>query len=370
MTFITVLRGYLEKNYYRMSICRNLWILLGKCEITAMKDLLNRFVNGRCSDEEVRQVLKWYYSTDAENHYSDQVNRLTDEYARALSDGYDKEKIYRAVINKMNFKRASASHRFTQSFFVIKTAAAVSLCILLSFLIFKPSIDGLQPQVVSETDWIEKTTTVGQKSTVYLSDGTKVTLNAKSKIRFPRTLAGDVRNLWLEGEAFFEVAPDANRPFVVHADELQTTVLGTSFNISNYPEDRLVKVSLASGKIKINNMTTQTPGFEYLLNPGEGIVFNRENRAVKEVRFDSVEELSWKDGLLYFKDADFYEIVEELETWYGVTIQVAGIKQNDQNKLFTGYFNNESLQNVLEGLSFSKNFDFSIKNDIVLIKFR
>lgn len=336
--------------------------------------LLQKFINGQCSDEEVRQVLKWYYSPAADAHYSEQINHLVEEYTRGISDGYSKDKIFRAVVDKINLEKAAAyqipPQRSNKSYPFLKIAAAVSLLILFSFLFFKQPFDDAQPAPTTEVEWIEKATTVGQKSTVYLSDGSKITLNAKSKIRFPRTFSHATRNLWLEGEAFFEVAHDPGRPFVVHTNELQTTVLGTSFNISNYPGERLVKVSLASGKIRINNVIEQMPGFEYLLNPGEGIVFNRENKAVKEVRFNPLEELSWKDGILYFKDVDFHEIVEELETWYGVEIQVADMKQTDRNKLFTGEYDNESLQNVLEGLSFTKNFDFSIEHDIVIIKFR
>ena len=341
------------------------------------KELLNKFINGQCSEEEVNQILTWYYSSEADRFYTHQIDHLIEKYTRDNIPNSDKEKIFDSILNKINTQKSDASIVPVRSYLsksrprpLSKIAAAVIALFIFSFIIYKLQIIKPTETAVNESEWIEKITTAGQKSTIFLNDGSKVTLNSNSKIRYIKPFSDTARVIWLEGEAFFDIKFDQERPFVVHAGDIKTTALGTSFNISHYPNKFTIKISLASGKIKINNENDKISRFEYLLNPGQGIIFDREKKSVEEVIFDPLEDLAWKDGILYFKDANFFEMIEKFEDWYGVTIQVENTAKIDKEQLFTGEFDNESLHNVLEGLSFSKNFTFLIENNNVKVKFK
>ena len=160
------------------------------------------------------------------------------------------------------------------------------------------------------------TTPRGKDYKVTLADGTKVWMNAESKLVFPKTFTGKTREVLLHGEAYFEVAKDAKQPFIVKTDYFETKVLGTSFNIRAYSE-RDANVVLIEGSVSLlankkNNGIILSPNQQALLNAGKG-QFN-----VREV--DTYPYTQWRDGFFYFDDTPMIEIMQELGRWYNVNI--------------------------------------------------
>ncbi|MEM1136784.1 MAG: FecR domain-containing protein [Bacteroidota bacterium] len=210
----------------------------------------------------------------------------------------------------------------------------------------------------------EKIIPKGQKYTIKLSDGTVVKLNAESKFSFPSTFSGNTRKVYLQGEAFFEVAKDEKKPFIIQTKRVETKVLGTSFNIKAYPTDMEEVISVATGKVMVRSRAHNTIDTLYLL-PNQEALLSNESDTLKKQAFDVFEKLSWKEGIIYFKDADFEEIRTKLERWYGVEISHQLSKQI--KKGYTGEYKNQPLTNVLEALSFSLEFQYKIKNNNVFI---
>lgn len=219
----------------------------------------------------------------------------------------------------------------------------------------------------NEPQYIVKTNIGGQKSTIILNDGSKVTLNSESTLRYPEEFNGSTRELVLEGEAFFEVAKDESRPFVVRNGSIKTTALGTSFNISAFPDDSLVQVALVTGSVKVSEYLPGETKEPVFLHPGEAAFYNKSKKSLAKAVFNAKEILSWKEGILYFKDAKFAEIKERLGRWYGVEVETIG--KEPQVKHFTGSFENERLVNVLELLSYSRDFRYTISGHKVTIIF-
>lgn len=207
----------------------------------------------------------------------------------------------------------------------------------------------------------EKSTHPGQKLTTYLPDGSKVILNSSSKIVYMEPFSEEERYIRLEGEAFFDVARDTLKPFKVISNGIITTALGTSFNINCWSEDK-VEVSLVSGRVEVRNESGKT----VILNPGEIAIANN-SEAIDISEFDYLERIAWKDGILVFNNASFPEITKKLNDWYGVTIQIN--RSVDEDFHFTGKYDNHTLNQVLQGISFVQDFDFTMKGDIVEIKF-
>ncbi|WP_268034350.1 FecR family protein [Algoriphagus sp. PAP.12] len=202
----------------------------------------------------------------------------------------------------------------------------------------------------------------GVKSTITLEDGSKVFLNSGSKISYAKGFTDSLRLLQLEGEAFFEVAHDKSKPFVVQTGTITTTALGTSFNISSFPEES-VSISLMTGVVLVKNGDV-----EETLMPGEGIIASIQDSGWKKERFDVEQVLSWMNKTLIFKNTPFERASLKLENWFGVDIVFENLVPRDL--MVSGKFKDESLENILKGLSYSSRFEYELQGKQVYIHFK
>jgi ferric-dicitrate binding protein FerR (iron transport regulator) len=159
------------------------------------------------------------------------------------------------------------------------------------------------------------TTTRGRQYQLVLADGTKVWLNAASSITYPTTFNGRQRKVAITGEAYFEIAKDAARPFSVSANGMEIQVLGTQFNINAYDDEEHAKTTLFEGSVKLvkNNAST-------LLTPGQQAQINRTGKIKVIDDADLEEALAWKEGLFIMKKADIGSIMRQIARWYDVEI--------------------------------------------------
>ena len=151
----------------------------------------------------------------------------------------------------------------------------------------------------------------GETFKVVLSDGTEVLLNSDSRLKYPEVFTGNERKVYLEGEAYFEVAKDKEHPFKVMAQGVEVNVLGTHFNVNAYPERTDVVTTLVEGKVRVGRGTRQI-----VLVPGEQAAASAESLNVKKV--DVREYIAWKDGLFVFSRMSLEEIMRQVYRWYGV----------------------------------------------------
>ncbi len=244
---------------------------------------------------------------------------------------------------------------------VSMTAAAITAVV---FLIGNG--DHLEPEHSVSNQLITKRNSNGQKSDLHLSDGSRVFLNSGSEIQFFENFAKNNREVKLKGEAYFEVAHDPKKPFIVVTDKLSVRALGTSFNVKAFGETNDVAVSLVEGKVEVS-LSENVNEEKSVLTPGEGLVFNGNDLSIKKLQFDPAMTLAWKSGILKFKDASWNEIENTLTRWYGVEFTIHHAPKRESP--FTGEFDNLSLQLVLESLSFTKSFDYQIQGKKVEIKF-
>jgi transmembrane sensor len=212
---------------------------------------------------------------------------------------------------------------------------------------------------------IEKQNLAGQKSKIYLPDGSIVWLNAESKISFPEKFADEKREIHLTGEAYFDVIKNADKPFIVKSGNVSTTVLGTEFNVRVFEDEPVMSVALESGKLKVEiEGNNATPAL--FLEPGEVIKYTKKEGMVLKDKFDREQFLSWKDGIIVFKDANLDEIFNTLARWYGVEFAINKI---EAEWTYTGSFDNETLENVLRSISYTKEFTYFINQKSITIQF-
>ena len=158
----------------------------------------------------------------------------------------------------------------------------------------------------------------GGEYVLTLADGTLVCLNAGSKLRFPVQFNGDTRRVELEGEGYFQVVRDEKKPFVVGASGVDITVLGTEFNVSNYPENMDVQTTLVEGCVKIN---VEQDKESYILQPGEQAVFNKTSGELHVSAVDVSYAIAWKEGRLRFRDRPLKEMMDFISGWYDVEVE-------------------------------------------------
>lgn len=244
-----------------------------------------------------------------------------------------------------------------------KVAAVLALAILSSLSVYYLLYD-----TSPKTDFLVYQTESRQKSTVTLSDGTKVKLNANSKLKYPQTFNNsDVREVFLEGEAFFEVTPNVNLPFVIKSSEVTTTVLGTSFNIRAYPKDDEIEISVVTGKIAVSindDSNSEQPGNRMLLTPNQVANYQPTQGLTKET-LDITELVAWKDGILIFNDKTIMETAKILEKWYDVKVIVEN--REIGGCLFRGKFKDPSLTKVLESLKFMYDIEYEFSGELVVL---
>ena len=171
----------------------------------------------------------------------------------------------------------------------------------------------------------------GGEYRIELEDGTKVWINSASRLRYPVVFSGDTREVYLEGEAYFEVRRDSSRPFIVHAGDQRVTVLGTSFGMTCYANEVNDYTTLVSGKVKVE---LQQGKQAFVLKPGTQVEYNKESGMVRERRVDVAEFVAWKEGKYVFKQKRLEDILSTLSRWYDFEV----FYQNSEMKevLFSG----------------------------------
>lgn len=215
---------------------------------------------------------------------------------------------------------------------------------------------------ISNQAIIDTYTPMGSRSQLILPDGSTVWLNSGSKLSYPAVFNGNVREVKLEGEAFFEITKDAGCPFVVKTGkQASITVRGTSFNLTAYPDETGTEVALISGKVELTNEST---GHKIDIRPGQAVSLGEnENENEFEVRDDIDPDLylSLKDGILSFDETPVGELSKRLERWYGVRIVVED--KTASNMTFTGKFREESITQALEVIRISSGLNYNITGD-------
>ena len=183
----------------------------------------------------------------------------------------------------------------------------------------------------------------GQTASVTLSDGTVVHLNAGSTLLYPEQFTEGKRIVFLTGEANFNVAKDAERPFIVKSSHMDVRALGTVFCVQSYAGEKTVSTTLSEGKVEV---TIPSVGKSYILEPDNQLLFSPSDKVVSFARVDSKKVLGWEDGYLTFSNASFPEIASVLERRFNVSISY-NAENMRRNALNVRFMPGESLDDVL-----------------------
>ena len=309
------------------------------------KNYVSRLSKKKASALEKKIFARWFNQLDL----SDNV----------LADGDEdtiQEKVRRALQNHAFNTPPQPAIIYSQ--FWLRSAAAAVLIFLCSALYFhlKPPRPG---QLVA---YREIHTLKGERKMITLEDGTVIQLNNESSLKYPENFSGNSREVYLKGEAFFKVTHDPAKPFRVHMDEMNVGVLGTSFDIKNYPEDKNISVTVATGKVGVSK-----PGGKqaFLLMPGDRLSYDRLSGKITQKKVDPANETAWQQGELVFRDERLEMICRSLERWYNVNMHIPS--KSLQDKKISLKIKGDDFNSVINMLSLSGGFHYYLKDKTVVL---
>jgi transmembrane sensor len=234
-------------------------------------------------------------------------------------------------------------------------AASLLLLMGLSFFVYQSSINIITKQYATRP---------GEHAKIMLSDGTKIWLNAGSRLKYPVKFKGDTREVYLTGEAFFDVAKDKKHPFIIHTDKMDTKVLGTSFNVQAYPDHATQEVSVLTGRVNVKSTVTEENVY---VTPGQKVVFKSKSNKLQAYTDIPLNSISlWRKNIIVFEDAPLPEVIATINRKYNVTIEIGNKDLN--NLKISAYFKELPVEQVVALVCNIINADYKLESGTYIIR--
>lgn len=329
--------------------------------------LLRKYVNGRCSPEELAHVEQILQSGHHQKLWKEVLDETALQYMVTPDQPTDQRpehifpRIKKAISQRATPKPMRSAKPYRR---VLRIAAAVSLLVT-SMLILRhwDSVGTSEPAVV----WLQDSTHTHQRKGIRLADGTEVWLNASTHIRFPKQFLSDSREVYLSGEAFFIVTKDSSRPFIVHTQSLRTTVLGTSFNIASQAAKPGV-VTVATGRVQVDRQDGRMDDNRplALLTPNQQLTYDAKTASSEVHEVDASLVTAWKEKRIVLKNRRLDEAAVVLENYYNVSIRFE--QEIIRSCLLTATFaRDEPLEKILRTLNTILNVQYRRENSTIYL---
>ncbi len=290
-------------------------------------------------------LLKKYYKRTATTTEDAIVNRFFD----ALQVGglteievQHNRQLYLRLQHKI-LSKTSASFVKYKIFKYGSIAASIFGVGILYFILF----------TTTEVQYVVHEAKKGEQLVFYLKDSTLVYLNSNSTLRFPSNFKSDTREVILDGEAYFNVSRKEDQPFIVHSSNLSTTVLGTAFNIIDFPNET-TSVSVHEGKVRVKASTNQ----EVVLTENEQVKWDKYARIFTKEEVDLHDFNQWITGRIQFNNTSISEVIQVLNRRFNCVIECEATPQTLSKYIINGDFKGTNIEEVLQGLHFIYNIRY------------
>ncbi len=297
---------------------------------------------------------------ESDNAFQEMYSSLVKFHASSSIPKFEsvKQTNFKALANKIGLsKKKSIFLKFRQKWWRIAAAIFIGVSIATTFLYLKRAPPYNQANTFSKVS-----VPAGGKKKLVLPDQTVVWLNATSTLKYRSDFNEDVREVYLDGEGFFDVERDESRPFVVHTKQLTINVLGTEFNVNAYAGDHEVAVNLLSGSVDIAIPDKESVS----LLPNQQLVYQKADRQWIKEEVEASRSVWWTTGKLYFNKASLREIMKTLERRFAVEIIIQSNRMDDEH--FSGSIDQDlTIQEVLHYLDVDRKYQWQLNGDIVTI---
>ena len=239
---------------------------------------------------------------------------------------------------------------------ILRSAAAVILPLLIIGTLIYFSFDKINQKI----NYVCYNSPSGVRSKINLTDGSTIWLQPNSQIKYPKKFTSQNREIYFTGKAYFDISKNPEKPFVVHTNNMDVTVLGTRFYIKANSENDKVETGLISGKVKVSNSN-----FEKFLNPNDIVVYSRSKNKIIETKDLSCNAYKWDNGSLVFDNCEFGTILKDISDWYDIKLEISTELKVKNNLTLT--IREESIQEIMEILKIVVPFKYNIEQNTLEI---
>ncbi|HEY9257879.1 FecR family protein [Chitinophaga sp.] len=327
------------------------------------RELIQKFLNGKCTAEEEKLVNLFLKDPASEKLLDEMLSANTAEDWQVFEHSqatHPRQEELKASVHKRIEALTVPVRKMRKNWAPIRNAAIWIGLILTGLSVFTISYFGNKK---SQLAFVECSNPNGQRSKIILPDSTVVYLGAGSHLKYPGNFAKEKRDIYLYGEAFFEVSKKTQQPFMVHTADVQTMVLGTSFKIEAFKNKPLL-VEVATGKVRVDQIGSNFSRPLAVLIPGEKVMFYQG--AVKKENVDPEEVKDLKEARLTFNNVSLYDIADALQRWYNVRIRFKKPAKSAERMTLT-LDAGVSIDKVLNVLGTAGHFNHELKNGEIII---
>lgn len=317
-------------------------------------ELIRKFMRNECSAQELLEVNALIRQGIDESLWQRAMQR---EQESMEGKNFAMGQAHATMLYEKINKRMQVPRARQVSVNWLKWSSAVAASLAIGYFLF------LQIRIWQDKNVHELLTSTQyhERRVLLLTDSSQIWMNSKSTFRYPKRFVSEQRKVSLDGEAFFHVKRDVNKPFIVQAGDMAIRVLGTSFNVKSFSNDDETTITLATGKVEVQ----WGESHKVELVPGEQLIYNKRDGSFNKTTVDVSESYAWRDGIIQFTRATLPDVARELERWYGVQVYIADpalektritFRQRDQN-----------LKEILEVLAFTANLNYTIQGNSVTL---
>ncbi|AYL94824.1 FecR family protein [Mucilaginibacter celer] len=329
--------------------------------------LIIGYLEGKITEEETQYLLQ---KVQTDKEFSDAFEDIAEIWSARKAIPNNNLRANDAL-NRINKKidelgaipDQSAKRHSNTIILKLRPLLAIAASVLLLVCSFWFYNNRLNNNSAGSLAFTENRTTPGQKKKISLPDGTVVTLNASSNLRVTGNFGDEKREVYLEGEAFFDVKRNPEKPFIVHTGKVATQVLGTHFNVSAYANDANITVSLVQGKVQVdmNNDLSK----RIILDPGKQMTYSKTDGQARVTDFTTEDITGWKENKLVFNYDSWTDAAKKLSRWYGIPVQL-----QDSTLLrckLKGTFENIPLTKVLGQIKMVSDISWKMQGNTMII---
>jgi len=323
--------------------------------------LMQLYIENRCTEKERDELLSWLKQTESYDPIDSILNNhwegIMDEVG-APDQSREKElrNEFKLIKHKLKRTKSPNKRKSLELTWFIKVAAVILL-----FAGIGASIYQLKDRPATSVTYAEFKSEHGKIKKIKLADGTFVTLNSASSLKLPTDFNSKSRFVQLEGEAFFDVAKNVKKPFIIQSGDARIKVLGTSFNVKAYKEDKLMAVTVATGKVMVN---MDAMDLQLKLLPNDHLSINKLTSEFTKTTVDETNYNKWISGILHFDKEPLVDVIKELNRKYDKKVI---LRCRSGSQQISGSHDNKSLEAVVEAICFTTGLKYTQNGDTILI---
>ncbi|MDR2918606.1 MAG: FecR domain-containing protein [Tannerella sp.] len=323
------------------------------------KKIIDKTLNNTAKPEEAREVVRWFSTSEGKSYLCD----LMDNDENTILQGTEDKQIDHDIPSNEMYEEIKRRIQWqSRKRFFFRVAAVLIPFILIASIYFELNS---RVDLFSPSEYDEIYVPAGEQLQFMFQDGSRVYLNSESRLRYPRKFGFAERKVELEGQGFFDIAENKNRPFIIDMHAITVKVTGTSFDTKAYESEEFIMVSLEEGSVALESSRFKT----FDIHQGEQVIYNRKTGSYQIIRPQDISNASaWKDKKLIFKDMPINEVLIILGRTFATSFEIsdhAALKYN-----ITLTTEKKELDFILHELEKIAPISFEANNDYIYVRMK